>query len=94
VGEFLAFKEAFALAAGFEEPDIVALEVVFFGFEHAANGEDDVAVGGVGEGGDFLVDVGDWFVEVLGVGGGREAKEGKEVKEVQERMTGEFVERI
>jgi hypothetical protein len=66
VGEFLAFEEAFALAAGFEEPDVVTLEIVFFGFEHAADGEDDVAVRCVGEGGDFFVDVGDGFVEVLG----------------------------
>jgi len=94
VGELLAFEEALAFAAGFEEPDVVALEIVLFGFEHAADGEDDVAVGGVGEGGDFLVDVGDGFVEVLGGGGGREVKEGKEVKEVKERITGEFVESI
>jgi hypothetical protein len=69
VGEFLAFEEAFALAAGIEEPNVVALEIVFFCFEHAANGEDDVAVGGVGEGGDFFVDVGDGFVEILGAEG-------------------------
>jgi len=72
VGELLAFEEALAFAAGFEEPDVVALEIVLFGFEHAADGEDDVAVGGVGEGGDFLVDVGYGFVEVLGGGGKRE----------------------
>jgi hypothetical protein len=94
VSEFLAFEEALALAAGVEEPDVVALEIVLFGFEHAADGEDDVAIGGVGEGGDFFVDVGYGFVEVLGGGGGREVKEGKEVKEVKERITGEFVERI
>ena len=66
VGEFLSFEETLAFAAGFEEPDVVALEVVFFGFEHAADGEDDVAVGGVGEGGDFFVDVGNGLVEILG----------------------------
>ena len=87
-------SEALALATGVEEPDVVALELVLFGFEHAADGEDDVAVGGVGEGGDFFVDVGYGLVEVLGGGGGREVKEGKEVKEVEKRMTVEFVERI
>jgi len=91
VGEFLAFEEALAFAAGFEEPDIVALEIVFFGFEHAADGEDDVAVGGVGESGDFFVDVGDGFVEVLSAGGNGEVKEVKEGKEVKERIAGEFV---
>jgi hypothetical protein len=90
VSEFLAFQETFALAAGFEEPDVVALEIVFFGFEHAADGEDDVAVGGVGEGGDFFVDVGDGFVEVLGESGSGEVKEVEEVKEVKERIAGEF----
>jgi hypothetical protein len=94
VGKLLAFEEAFAFAAGFEEPDVIALEIVFFGFEHAADGKDHVAVGSVGEGGDFLVDVGNGLVEVLGAGGKREVKEGKEVKEVKERMTREFVERI
>src|SRR5580704_7975241 len=68
VGKFLAFEEALALAAGIEEPDVVALEIVFFGFEHAADGEDNVAVGGVGEGGDVFVDVGYGLVEVLGAG--------------------------
>jgi hypothetical protein len=63
--EFLAFEETLAFAAGFEEPDVVALEIVFFGFEHAADGEDDVAIGSVGEGGDFFVDVGYGLVEVL-----------------------------
>jgi hypothetical protein len=82
VGEFLAFEEALALAAGIEQPDVVALEIVFFGFEHAADGEDDVAVGGVGEGGDFFVDVGYGLVEVLGAGRGKE----------KERVNAEYAE--
>jgi hypothetical protein len=65
VGEFLAFEDALALSAGLHEPNVVALEVVFFGFEHAADREDDAAVWGVGERGDFLVDGDGGLVEVL-----------------------------
>ena len=62
VCEFLAFENAFALAAGLHDPDVVALEIVFFIFKHAADGEDDAAIGGVGEGGDVFVDVDGGFV--------------------------------
>jgi len=45
VSEFLAFEEAFAFAAGFEEPDVVALEIVFFGFEHSATEKTTLPLG-------------------------------------------------
>src|SRR6202040_2412345 len=48
-------------------PNVVVLErVVEFCFHSAIDGIDDAAVGGVGEGGDFLVDGLERFVEVLG----------------------------
>jgi len=73
IGELLAFEDALVFAAGLHDPDVVALHIVFFGFEHAADGVDDAAVGGVGEGGDFVVDGDGWLVEVLGSDGGRES---------------------
>jgi len=66
---FLAFEESAALAVGFLEPDIVVLEVVGSCFEFAIDGIDDAAVGGVGEGGDFVVDGLERFVKILGAGG-------------------------
>ena len=74
--EFFAGEEAAAMAAGFEEKDVVALEVVFFGFVDAADGEGNAAIGGVGEGGDFIVDVDEGLVEILGAGGGAGGKGG------------------
>jgi hypothetical protein len=50
-------EQATALAVGFLDPDIVVLEIVFFGFDIAACGIDDAAVGGEREGGDFVIDV-------------------------------------
>jgi hypothetical protein len=86
-GEFFSGEEAAALAVGFEEEDVVALVVVLFGFVHAADGEGDAAVGGVGEGGDFLVNVDEGLIEVLGGGGerGEEEEEGGE----EEKEAGE-----
>lgn len=63
---FLAFEKAAALAACVLNPDVVVLEVVLFGFEVVVNGKSDAAVGAEGKGGDFLVDGGKRFVEVLG----------------------------
>jgi len=74
--EFFAGEEAAAMAAGVKEKDVVALEVVFFGFVDAADGEGDTAIGGVGEGGDIIVDVDEGLVEVLGARDGEEVKEG------------------
>jgi hypothetical protein len=37
------------------DPDVVALEVELFGFEEAADGVNDSAVGSVGESGDVVV---------------------------------------
>ena len=69
--EFFASEEAAALAVSVEEKDVVALEVVFFCFVDAADGEGDAAIGGVGEGGDIIVDVDEGLVEVLGTSGGK-----------------------
>ena len=77
--EFFAREEAAAMAAGAEEKDVVALQVVFFCFVDAADGEGNAAIGGVGEGGDIVVDVDEGLVEVLGASGG----EGREEKERQ-----------
>jgi hypothetical protein len=41
------------------------LQIVFFGFDIAANGIDDAAVGSERESGDFVVDVLERLVEVL-----------------------------
>jgi hypothetical protein len=73
--EFFAGEEAAAMAAGVKEKDVVALEVVFFGFVDAADGEGNAAIGGVGEGGDIIVDVDEGLFEVLGAGGAKEEKE-------------------
>ena len=69
-GEFFASEKAAALAAGVEEKDVVALEVVFLGFVDAADRESDAAIGGVGEGGDIIVDVDEGLFKVLGASGG------------------------
>src|SRR6266403_2442613 len=67
---FLSFEETAALAAEVLNPDVVVLErVVNFCFHSAINGVNDAAVGGVGEGGDVLVDGLERFVEILGAGG-------------------------
>ncbi len=71
--ELLAFEETTALAARILKPNIVVLEVVFFGLEMAIDGIGDAAVGGVGEGGDFLVDGLEWLVEILSFGGRQRA---------------------
>src|SRR5260370_23764301 len=69
---FLSFEETAALAASVLDPDVVVLErVVDFCFHFAIDGIDDAAVGGVGEGGDLLVDGLEGLVEVLGAGGGQ-----------------------
>ena len=73
--EFFAGEEAAAMAAGVKEKDVVALEVVLFCFVDAADREGDAAIGGVGEGGDIIVDVDKGLFEVLGAGGGKEEKE-------------------
>ena len=65
-GEFVALEKAAALAVGFLEPDVVVLEIVFFGFDVAADGIDDAAVGSKREGSDFIVDVLERLVEILG----------------------------
>src|SRR5262249_22474149 len=51
-----ALEDALALAAGVLKPDVIALEIVLFGFKKAARGEDDAAVRAVSESGDFVVD--------------------------------------
>jgi len=76
-GEFFSGEEAAALAVGFEEEDVVALVVVPLGFVQATDGEGDATIGGVGEGGDFLVHDDERLIEILGAGGRREeVKEG------------------
>src|SRR5260370_1362705 len=70
----LPFEETTALATCVLDPDVVVLErVVDFRFHSAVDGIDDAAVGGVGEGGDFLVDGLERFVEILGFGGRQSA---------------------
>src|ERR1700687_2580663 len=67
---FLAFEETAALAASVLDPDVVVLErVVEFCFDSAIDGIDDAAIGGVGEGGDFLVDGLERLFKVFGFGG-------------------------
>jgi len=63
--ELVALEQAAALAVDFLEPDVVVLEIVFFGFDVAAGGIDDAAVGSEREGGDFIVDVLEGLVEIL-----------------------------
>ena len=58
-------EETAALAVSFLDPDVVMLKIVFFGFDVAANGIDDAAVGSEGESGHFVVDVLKRLVEVL-----------------------------
>src|SRR5260370_34549914 len=71
---FLPFEEAAAFAVGVLKPDVVVLKrVVDFCFHSAVDGIDDAAVGGVGEGGDFVVDGLERFVEILGFGGRQSA---------------------
>jgi len=65
-GELVALEKAAALAVVFLEPDVVVLEIVFFGFDVAADGIGDAAVGCEAEGGDFFVDVLEGLVEILG----------------------------
>jgi hypothetical protein len=66
--ELISLEKAAALAVGFLKPDVVVLEIVFFGFDISADGIDDAAVGREAEGGDFFVDVLERFVEVLSAG--------------------------
>ena len=58
-------KQAAAFAVGFHEPNVVVLEIVFFGFDGAADGINDAAVGSEAEGGDFVVDILERLVEIL-----------------------------
>jgi len=87
--EFFASEEAAALAVGVEKKDVVALEVVFFGLVDASDGEGNAAIGGVGEGGDIIVDVDEGLVEILGASGGEgnqeEQKGGEEKIDVARR---------
>ncbi len=64
--KFIALENAAALAIGVLNKDVVVLKVVFFGFDVAADGVDDAAVGGEAESGDLVVDVLERLVEVLG----------------------------
>ena len=63
--EFVALEQAAALAICFLDPDVIVLEIVFFGFDVAANGIDDAAVGSERESGDFVVDILERLVEIL-----------------------------
>jgi hypothetical protein len=90
---FGAFEKAALLAVGFHEPDVVVLEVEFFGFDVAADAVDDAAVRGKAEGGDLFVDGLERLVEILGVGGEREEKrfntedtEEKSTEDVEKRV--------
>ena len=65
--EFVALEQTAALAVSFLDPDVVVLQIVFFGFDIAANGIDDAAVGSERESGDFVVDVLEGLVEILSV---------------------------
>jgi hypothetical protein len=72
--EFFSGEETVALAVEFLEPDVVALKIVEFGFEKAADGIADAAVGSVGEAGDVFVDGLEGFVEVLGASAKKKEK--------------------
>jgi hypothetical protein len=63
--EFVALEEAAALAVGVLDPDVVVLQIVFFGLDVVPDGVGDAAIGGEREGGDFFVDVLDGLVEIL-----------------------------
>lgn len=63
--EFVALEQTAALAVGVLDPDIIVLQIVFLGFDVAAHGIDDAAVGSEREGGNFVVDILERFVEVL-----------------------------
>src|SRR5262249_7429145 len=54
--ELLAFENAFALAAGVDDPDVVVLEVEFLDLEALIHTECDTPIGPEGEGSDFIVD--------------------------------------
>jgi len=86
--EFFAGEEAAAMTAGVEEKDVIALEVVFFCFVDAADGESNAAIGGVSEGGDIIVDVDEGLVEVLGASGGEGSKKKKERGEEEKEARG------
>src|SRR5579883_127076 len=65
--EFFALEDAATLAAGFLDPDIVVLEVVLLGLKAAIYGVNDAAIGGKGEGGDFVVDGLQRLIDFLGL---------------------------
>ena len=88
--EFFASEEAAALAVGVQEENVVALEVVLFGFVQAADGKGDAAIGSVGKGGDIIVNVDDGLVEILGARGG-EGKEKEEKGSEEEKGAGGVV---
>ena len=66
--ELVALQDAAALAISVLNKDVVVLKVVFFGFDVAANGVDDAAVGREAKSGDLFVDVLEGFVEILSAG--------------------------
>jgi hypothetical protein len=82
-------EQTAAFAVGFLEPDVVVLEIIFFGFDVAADGVNEAAVGSEREGGDFFVDVLERLVEVLsGSMWNKKAAEQKEQQNAETRKPG------
>jgi hypothetical protein len=61
-------QDAAAFAVGVLNPDVVVLQIIFFGFDVAAHGIGDAAIGGEAERGNLLVDILQRLFEILGAG--------------------------